>query len=45
MKMRELNFPYEVSISTDSECEYISDEIMHFNKRQVPFTQKVTPIF
>ncbi len=43
--MHELNFPYDVSISTDQECEYISDEIMHFNERQVPFTQKVTPIF
>lgn len=43
--MHELNFPYEVFISTDQECEYISDEIMRFNGRQVPFTQKVTPIF
>jgi GNAT superfamily N-acetyltransferase len=45
MKMHELNFPYVVSISTDQECEHVSDEIMHFNERQVPFTQKVTPIF
>lgn len=43
--MHELNFPYEISISTDQECEYISDEIMRFNERQVPFTQKETPIF
>src|SRR3990167_10355939 len=45
MKMHELNFPYEISVSTDKDSEYISDEIMRFNERQVPFTQKVTPIF
>lgn len=43
--MHELNFPYEISVSTDKDSEYISDEIMHFNERQVPFTPKVTPIF
>ena len=45
MKMHKLNFPYEVSISTDKDSEYISDALMRFNERQVPFTQKVTPIF
>lgn len=43
--MNELNILYDVNISTDQECEYISDEIMRFNERQVPFTQKETPIF
>src|SRR5580704_2992224 len=43
--MHDTIFPYEVSISTDKDCEYVSDEIMQFNARQVPFTQKVTPIF
>ncbi len=33
--MHELNFPYEVSISTDQECEYISDEITHFKTNGV----------
>lgn len=43
--MQQLSFPYELSISTDEECEHISDQIMHFNAKQVPFSQKVTPIF
>lgn len=43
--MHELKFPYELSISTDEESEYISDEIMSFNAHKVPFTQKETPIF
>lgn len=37
--------PYELSISTDEECELISDKVMHFNASVVPFTQKETPIF
>ena len=44
-EMHELNALYELAISTEEECEYISDEIMHFNAREVPFTQKETPIF
>ena len=43
--MNEINCPYPLSISTDEEQELISDEIMHFNARAVPFTQKETPIF
>ena len=43
--MQELSPRYELSISTEEEYEYISDEIMHFNAQQVPFTQKETPIF
>lgn len=43
--MNELSYPYELSISTDEECGHISDEVMRFNARQVPFTQKITPIF
>lgn len=43
--MKQLSLPYELSIGTDEECEYISNEIMHFNAKQVAFTQKVTPIF
>lgn len=43
--MKELIHPYEITISTEEEVEYISDEIMHFNSRMVPFTQKETPIF
>ena len=43
--MYKLDFPYELSISSDEECEHISDEVMHFNARAVPFTQKRTPIF
>lgn len=43
--MNELNCPYKLSISTDEESNYISDEIMHFNANAVPFTQKETPIF
>ena len=40
--MHELKFPYELSVSTDEESEYISDEIMSFNAHKVPFTQKET---
>lgn len=43
--MHDTILPYEISVSTDEECELISDEIMHFNARAVPFTQKETPIF
>ena len=43
--MYKLDSPYELSISSDEECERISDEVMHFNARAVPFTQKETPIF
>lgn len=43
--MNKINCPYELSMSTDEECEHISDEIMHFNARAVPFTQKETPVF
>ncbi len=43
--MHELTSPYNLSISTEEESEYISDEIMHFNAHNVPFTQKETPIF
>jgi hypothetical protein len=43
--MKEINSPYELSISTDEDCEYISDEVMHFNARAVPFTQKENPVF
>jgi len=43
--MSNLEFPYEISISTDDECDHISNEIMWFNARQVPFTQEITPIF
>ena len=43
--MNEINCPYPLSISTDEEREQISDEVMHFNARAVPFTQKETPIF
>ena len=43
--MSEINCPYPLSISTDEEREQISDEVMHFNARAVPFTQKETPIF
>ena len=38
--MNEINCPYPLSISTDEEREQISDEVMHFNARAVPFTQK-----
>src|SRR3990167_6382364 len=40
----EINCPYELSISTDEECEQISNEVMYFNARAVPFTQMETPI-
>lgn len=43
--MHELTSPYSLSISTEEEAEYISDEIMHFNAHKVSFTQKETPIF
>lgn len=43
--MHDTILPYEISVSTDEECELISDEIMHFNARAVSFTQKETPIF
>lgn len=43
--MNEINCPYPLSISTNEEREQISDEVMHFNARAVPFTQKETPIF
>ena len=36
---------YRLLASTDEESNYISDEVMHFNARKVPFTQKETPIF
>ena len=44
-QMQVLVAPYELTISTEDESEYISDEIMHYNARKVPFTQKETPIF
>ncbi len=44
-KTHDQNNPDEISVSTDKDSEYISDEIMRFNERQVPFTQKVTPVF
>ena len=43
--MYKLDFPYELSISSDEECERISDEVMNFNARAGPFTQTETPIF
>ena len=43
--MNEINCPYELSISTDEECGRISDEIMNFNARAVPFTQQENPVF
>ena len=43
--MNELDSPYELFVATDDECEQVSDEIMHFNAKQVPFTTKPTPVF
>lgn len=43
--MTEINCPYELSISTDGECEYISNEVMHSNNSGVPVSQKKAPIF
>ena len=43
--MNELDFPYELFVATDDECEQVSDEIMNFNAKQVPFTTKPTPVF
>ncbi len=42
--MTEINCPYEFSISTDEECEYISNEVMHSNNKGVPLPQKKAPI-
>lgn len=43
--MIQLNPSYELFISNDNECQYISNKIMQFNSTQVPFTQEVTPDF
>ena len=43
--MNELDAQYELSVATDDECEQVSNEIMRFNARQVPFTTEPTPVF
>ena len=35
----------KITPATSSEAEYIDDQIVAFNKNQVPFTQKETPLF
>lgn len=42
--MNEINFPYELSNSTDKESDYISNEVMHSNNSGVPMAQKKAPI-
>ena len=42
--MHDTILPYEISVSTDEECELISDEIMHFNARAVMSHTKLHPL-
>ena len=35
----------ELTLATPEEAEFIDNEIVEFNKKQVPFTQEQTPVF
>ena len=35
----------KITVATSEEAEFIDNEIVEYNKAQVPFTQKETPLF